>query len=48
MSEKDDVQENEVIVEVFIAMQNAPEVYDLFLTRGGVIRANRLAALTCH
>ena len=43
MSKEDKVRENEVIVEVYMAMQNAPEIYDLFIPRNGNLRPNRLA-----
>jgi hypothetical protein len=43
MSRHEDVKADTVLVEVYMAMQHAPEVYDLFITRGGVVRPNRLA-----
>jgi hypothetical protein len=43
MSEKDEVRENEVIVDVYMAMQNAPTLYDYFITRNGTVKPNKLA-----
>ena len=43
MSKQNDVQANDVVVEVYMAMQNAPEVYDFFISRSGNLKLNRLA-----
>lgn len=40
---RQDVDSNEVVVEVYMAMQSAPAVYDFFITRDGTVRPNRMA-----
>jgi hypothetical protein len=40
MSKPNDAATKEVVVEVYMAMQNAPAVYDYFITRDGIIKPN--------
>lgn len=37
------VGSKEVVVEVYMAMQSAPAVYDFFITRDGTVRPNKMA-----
>lgn len=43
MSKQNNVESTEVVVEVYMAMQTAPAVYDYFITRNGTVKPNKLA-----